>query len=79
MKKVNKTTARKMYNNGVTIYLLPSNVGLNSVWVSPCPVNNIDNNAIYSPRSFDAVINEFEYYNCNNELGRYTHYYINTK
>ena len=26
--------------------------------------------------NFDTLVNNFEYYNCNSELGRYTHYYV---
>ena len=27
-------------------------------------------------RDFDALINEFEYYNCTSETGRYTAFYL---
>ena len=69
--KVDKRTARKEYDNGNTIYLLPSKAAPGSVWITPVAVSNKSN------RNFDTVINEYTYYNCNKETGLRVNYYIN--
>ena len=43
-KKINKPTARKLYNNGITIYLLPCKVSETALtskngWVSPVEIS----------------------------------------
>ena len=69
-KKINKTQARKIFNNFGTIYLLPSNMSTESMWGFPYGINQ------ETELTFDGAVNAFRYYNCNNELGRYVHYFI---
>lgn len=68
--KVDKRMARKEYNSGNTIYLLPSKAAPGSCWITPATVSNRCN------KDFDALINEYSYYNCNNETGLRVTYYI---
>lgn len=68
--KVDKRTASKEYSKGNTIYLLPSKAAPGSIWISPTSVNN------QCGRSFDALINEYSYYNCNKETGLRVNYYL---
>lgn len=75
-KRITKTTARKLFNNNVIIYLLPCKASLNSYWFSPYEVCKIDMVLNDTFSSFDAMINSFEYYNCNSETGKYTAFYI---
>lgn len=73
--RVRKDVARKLFKEGKTIYLTPSNVVASdsNMWIKPYPINNQR-----GLKSFDAVVNEFEYYNCNYyELGYYTNFWIN--
>lgn len=71
VERVDKRVARRLYNLGSKIYLLPCNCRLGSYWFgSGCPID------ILGHRSFEAQVNEFEYYNCDNERGRYASYYI---
>ena len=72
MVKIRKNTARKLFNEGRELVIIPSNCSPNGAWVKGYRIckNNLENS------DFDRLINEFEYYNCNGELGRYTHYYI---
>jgi len=81
MRKVNKTLARKMFNDGKTIYILPCKIPLNNVWVQPYIINKTIANSIYNQTfeviGFDTIINNFELYNCNYESGYYATYYIN--
>lgn len=80
-RKVNKVVARRMYNEGVQIYLLPCQVNAyimfdplyKYVWIQTATISKD------SGVTFDTAVNTFEYFNCNSELGRYAHYYIKTE
>lgn len=72
VKQVNKRTAERMYNNKKTVFLLPCNVSMNSVWVQPFPITQAQND----DQSFMSVVNSYVYYNCIKELGRYPNYFI---
>ena len=77
--RVNKSTARKMYNHGCSIFLLPCNVGESALtglnpWVSPIVISILDSDS--NINKFDRAVNNYEYYNCNAELGYYAHYYV---
>ena len=90
-KRIRKDVARRLYNEGRTIYLTPSNVvaGESNIWVSPyyiayfkihnlffpIRITNKDNNLTHNT-TFDSRVNSFEYYNCNAELGYYTNFWI---
>lgn len=79
-KKVNKRTAKNMYDNGYTIYLIPCKCifefkapwvfEFNAPWIRPIPIHKD------SDGDFDTVVNAFISYNCNRELGLYPHYYV---
>lgn len=72
--QVQKRTAKKLFEAGETIYLQSSNFHPFGVW-SRCLDTNKDNiNCIGS--TFEALVNEFEYYNCtDSETGKYTNFY----
>ena len=70
LSRVSKLKAKRLFQEGVTIYLYPCRAQASSIWLSPLRIN-----AEYSP-SFDAIVNHYEYYNCNNELGRYAKFFI---
>ena len=69
MIRINKVKARKCYNEGKSFTIVACKMR---------PKFGI----IFRPtwkeqfRDFDAMVNNFEYYNCNNETGRYAAYYI---
>lgn len=69
--KVDKRTARKEFNKGNAIHLLPSRIAPGNLWVEPLSVNK------QCGKSFDTLINEYSYYNCNRETGLRVNYYIN--
>lgn len=69
MKRVEKRTAKKLFNAGKQIYAIPCRLNINSVWVSFIP--------LHSSKDFDKQVNEIEFYNCSYMTGRYLHYYIN--
>ena len=71
MNKINKTQARKEYNSGKDVYLLPSKAAPGSIWIQPLRINNS------CGRDFDTLVNEFSIYNCTKETGLRINYYIN--
>ncbi len=73
-KRINKTMARKIYNSGGDVLFIPCLCN---------PLNNFYNLGIWENKdllgqydTFDNLVNHFEWYNCNNETGRYTAFYI---
>ena len=72
LKQVNKTVARKLYNNSKTINLVPCNANIYSQWVELIDISISDEET----STFDSKVNNFEYYACNNELGSYTHFLV---
>ena len=71
MKKINKSTARKLYNEG------------KEFWITACNMRPEAGILIGSLSfeqmagvSFDAKVNSFSYYNCDSERGRYPAYYV---
>lgn len=72
--RIGKKQARKLYNTGKTVYLAACNANLKSRWIHPFMINST--NVDCDGQSFDSVVNAFEYYNCNSELGKYAAYYV---
>lgn len=72
--RIRKDVARKLFKEGKTIYLTPSNIAASdsNLWIKPYPINSNRQG-----RDFDSLVNQFEYYNCNWELGYYTNFWIN--
>lgn len=69
--RVNKIRARKLYNEGHTIWMVPDMMRLDNAWQSPCSVSKGTDE-----RSFDTRVNEFCYYNCDSERGRGVKYFV---
>jgi hypothetical protein len=72
MTKVNKAQARKAFNNGQLVHVVPSKANPQSVWFRDCMI------VISKLRTpdFDLIVQRFQYYNCNNQLGKRVAYYI---
>lgn len=71
VKQINKTIARKLYESGKTIYLQTSNFYPFGVWqnlMNVCKSDQVDSN-------FDYLCDSFRWYNCDNERGKYIHFY----
>lgn len=81
-KRVNKPTARKMYNQGCSILLLPCKVSESALydstshnhWVRPYSMSLMTSEE--ETNRFDRAVNTYEYFNCNAELGYYAHFYV---
>ena len=77
--RVNKPTARKMYNHGCSIFLLPCKANFKVALEEGSPVPVVSISLLDSDSDinrFDRAVNTYEYYNCNAELGYYAHYYV---
>ena len=79
-KKIRKTTAKKLYDEGTQIYIVPCKVypSFSNPWIKPFEMKKQDEQypSLSFENTFESRINIFEDYNCNNELGRYTSFYI---
>lgn len=73
MKKINKTQARKMFNQGIEVKIIPHKANPYSPWFDGANYKN--NNSFIT--NFDELVNNITKYNCNSELGYYLAYYIN--
>lgn len=81
-KRINKPTARRMYYQGYDIKLLPCKVSDSVVtgvphdydWIKPVEINI--SSCTEDANKFDRSVNAYEYYNCNAELGYYSHYFV---
>lgn len=63
-----KRQARKLHEQGIQLYFLPSKVNEQSIWWNPpIPFPN--------DRSFEKTYNECVYYNCNTETGKTLKFY----
>ena len=69
-KRITKRAAFTAYKNGQTIYLIPVKLAPGGFWRPEIPIRN------GSPREWESIINEFQYYNCNSVAGKYTAFYI---
>ena len=77
LERVSKATARKLYEQGRELTLVPCKANLNSPWMQGFVAqkdfpelvqNGMDN--------FSKLVNAFEYYNCNDaQLGKYAAFY----
>lgn len=71
MKKLTKAQVKKVLKNEtVEVGLVPCKANLNSMWISPMWLT------LASVEDFEKAINEYTYYNCNNVVGKYPHYYV---
>ena len=70
--KIDKKLARKFYNVGIAIKILPCKINPNSQWYGG---GWYDKSITYG-RDFDKLVNDYTYYNCNSETGRYCAYYF---
>lgn len=76
--RVNKRHARYEYDAGRDVIITPVHVDPFNIWR---PHARISGKRQWGRDvTFDSIINEYKYYNCNsNELGRYPAYYIRTE
>ncbi len=69
-KRITKRTAERFYKEGQPVLFCPVNLVPGGMWGNGCIVTKKEG------RTFEQELNAFKYYNCNNETGNYTAYYI---
>jgi len=70
VQQINVVKARKMFNEGETVFLQSSNMSFENMWASAIDIN------LKCGRTFDEIINSFMVYNCDNVRGNRIHFYI---
>ena len=73
--QVTKTQAKKFFEQGKTIYLLPSKMEFDNIWQSPLPfsISHLKGEPNWD---FSKYIGFYEIYNCDRERGRWVHFFI---
>lgn len=72
--QIAKQRARRLYEQGKTIYLQSCNMRFNNMWQSACPISKEVRS--WEGHTFDSIVNEFTYYNCDQERGKYPNYFV---
>lgn len=76
--RVNKRHARSAYEAGGDVIIAPVNIRPFNPWRTHARISN--KRQWGCNVTFDLIINEYEYYNCNsNEVGRYPAYYVKSE
>lgn len=76
-KKINITTARKLYNEGKKIIVKTSKMRIEpTMWTEPMELVKKEREEQQNEIDFDKNINIYKFYNCNSELGKTLQYYI---
>lgn len=71
-RRISKTKARKLYNEGTDILVVPCKVHPENDW----GIGVKTNIEYWEHPSFEKFLNEFVWYNCQyNELGKYPAFY----
>lgn len=76
MIKIDKRTARKNYEAGNIVYVLPNKVRVENDWLIPMPIERYHDDPLINDLPFDKWLTEYSYYNCNSELGNQLSYYL---
>ena len=76
--RIPKTLAHRLYVCNIPLLIAPCNYRLNSPYGVGfyCKKTDQQKEHGYTPH-FRTLVNEYEYYNCNNELGRYAKFFVN--
>lgn len=75
MVRVSKRKAKTLFLAGVTVFIQSSNMRFDNIWQYPCPISKDKS----FTDNFDYLVNDYEYYNCDNERGRYAKLYVSVK
>ena len=70
IQQINVVKARKLFNEGETVFLQSSNMCFENVWAPARDIN------LKSGSTFDDIIYSFRVYNCDNVRGNRIHFYI---
>ena len=76
------TTAKKLFEAGAKIRIVPNKINPNNIWGLCADIKKMDSNSIQTMddirycNDFNFIIDNFKHYNCNNETGNYLHFYL---
>lgn len=76
LKRISKRTAKKMFEQGKTIFLQSSNFKPFGVWSQAIEINNQKDCFLSGVYGFEQYVKSFEYYNCSYQQGYYASFYI---
>lgn len=71
VKKINKRIARKLYQEGKSFWIVACNMRPEC----GCLIGSASFEQL-ADIPFDTMVNNFTYYNCTNETGRYPAFYV---
>ena len=75
--KISESWARKMYYAGYRVVLVPSKCHVrNTLFRAEIKLNGEKPEELAEATDFDGIVNAFEYYNCDKELGRHSAFYV---
>ena len=74
LQQVSRRTAKKAYDEGKMVFLLSCNMSWGYRWQHPCPISRDTSYNIGN--SFESVVADYIYYNCDSERGKYPNYFI---
>lgn len=75
VRQIDKRQARKLFYSDERIFLHPSNLKFDNPWQTPMPLMR----DLTWHKDFDTVLNDYMYYNCDSERGRYVHFFVAEK
>lgn len=83
MVRVSRATAKKLFLAGKRIALFPANANVNSLWNIPTILSRKDKekfveDEIGMANIFEDTCNSYQYYNCNNHMGKYPKFFAET-
>lgn len=73
VQQIQKRTARRLFNEGKTIYLLACYLRFDNMWSKPMPTDRKSSGGL---STFDQICRDYEAYRCCYELGYYPRFYI---
>lgn len=73
IQQINKTAAKKYFEDGKKIFLQSSKMKFDNFWQSPAEVSKED---LTFGETFETLINSYNYYNCDCERGNYIKFFI---
>ena len=78
--QVNATKAKRLYKEGVTVYLIQSKARINGLWVTPYEMtHDINSMRITRAIDFDGIVTAYKHYNCSHQLGQRVHFLVDIK
>jgi hypothetical protein len=75
MKRLFKPQARKAYDNGTVVLMVPCRIIPNNTWGMTFTLDRKDREAQGKETDFDKLAQEFAWYNCVHETGYYPAFY----